>query len=269
LVRIAFPSPSARRPFSSQATLQGKFDDINQSKKKRKGSDRDPKTPDAWTYEGESRRGDYGKATRSGGATAAREPVNPLDLTDVTTKLAELEAHYRDAIKKLRTGGRFNPDVIGDVKVHYRSTKQEFRLRELAAIVPGQGRKISLLCHEEESIKPIVSAIQSHPDFNQQPQRSDDNPLELTLYIEPETKEQKTEKLKAACLKWRERIRGLRHQRDRTVGKWLDEGLVLKDQRKKADESVGKAQAKAFKVIDDLEKEAAAAFAREAVQGKG
>ncbi|KAL2756577.1 hypothetical protein ACRALDRAFT_1062311 [Sodiomyces alcalophilus JCM 7366] len=184
--------------------------------------------------------------------------ADPLDLADLTTRWSALESHYRDALRKLSTGGRFNPDVIGTLPVTpdpKRAPGERYPLRELAQVVPRQGRHVSLLVHEKAHIKPIVDAIQASPDFNQQPQRSPDDELELTLTIEPESRDHLATRAHALTHTWRERVRQASEKRRKVHAKWLAQKEVVPDLKRRADAEVLKAQTKVLGVIDKLEKE--------------
>ncbi|ROT39532.1 ribosome recycling factor [Sodiomyces alkalinus F11] len=185
-------------------------------------------------------------------------PADLLDLTDLTTRWSALDAHYRDALKKLSTGGRFNPDVIGALPVTpdpKHDPGQRYPLRELAQVVPRQGRIVSLLVHDKAHVRPIVDAVQASPDFNQQPQRSPDNDLELTLTVEPERREDLAARAHALTHIWRDRVRQATEKRRKVHAKWLVQKEVVPDLKRRADAEVLKVQTKVLGGIDTLEKE--------------
>lgn len=65
----------------------------------------------------------------------------------ITKSLEKLE---RD-LSKLRTGGRFNPELLENLKVVLRKdAKESFRLGDLAQVLPKGGRSIVLLVGEKE-----------------------------------------------------------------------------------------------------------------------
>lgn len=161
-------------------------------------------------------------------------------------------------LKKLKAGGRFNPDLIGQVRVQpdRKDGGASYPLRELAQIVPKGGRTISILVHEAESIKPIMSAIQASKEFNQQPQRDPDNELELVLKMELEKREDVVKRVKAVCHEWRERVRQVRQKRDKVHAAWKKDGLLLPDVKRKADTELDKVIKAKMSEIDAAEKEA-------------
>jgi ribosome recycling factor len=184
-------------------------------------------------------------------------PEQPLDFSDVLSRWAAIDEFHNDIVKKMRSGGRFNPDAIGNVPVQPdKKSPETFALHELAQVVPRSGRTISLLVHEKEYIKPIISAIQASPDFNQQPQRSEDNELELILKVELEKKEEMVKRLKESCQAWRLKIRQAKSKRDKVTDKWRKSKAVLVDVAKKADTDLQKLQDKKMTEIDKIEEQA-------------
>ncbi|ETS74802.1 hypothetical protein PFICI_13286 [Pestalotiopsis fici W106-1] len=198
-------------------------------------------------------------SSSSGGSSQhpTPNPEEPLDFADVQSRLAKASEAPAEALKKLKSGGRFNPDLIGSLRVQ--PDKKEaatYPLRELAQVVPKGGRTISLLVHEEASIKPIMSAIQASRDFNQQPQRDPDNELELVLKMELESREDVARRAKAVCHEWREKVRQVRQKRDKVHAAWKKDGLLLPDAKRKADTELDKVIKAKVAEIDAAEKEA-------------
>ncbi len=154
-------------------------------------------------------------------------------------------------------GGRFNPNQLGALSVPVKPEGEEaataFPLRELAQVVPRSGRTVSLLVNEKAYLKPIMSAVQASPDFNQQPQRSDDNELELLLRVEMERPEELVRRIKEATQGWRERVRQARTKHDKALKDARKKGTLLPDTLKKVEKEVQKLQDKKMKEIDNLE----------------
>ncbi|KAK0618072.1 ribosome recycling factor domain-containing protein [Bombardia bombarda] len=191
----------------------------------------------------------------------ANRPVpdssKPFDLADLTYAFDKADRHFTEDLKKQRVGSRFNADVMGAIPVQPdKKNPQTFPLRELATVSPLTGRKWSIMAFEEESVKPIMSAIQKSDDFNQQPQRSEDNPLELTISVEPERAEALVKRAKDACHAWRNKIRDESHKREGVHKRWHAAKLVTKDDVVTLREKVHKAQEDRMKVIAQREKEA-------------
>ncbi|KAI1424516.1 ribosome recycling factor [Xylaria sp. FL1777] len=182
-------------------------------------------------------------------------PDEPLNFADVESRLQKHAEHFRASLKKMQTGARFDPDVIGGLQVTIsKKTGEAYPLRELAQVVPRGGRAVSLLVHDEEYVKPIMSAVQASPQFNQQPQRDADNELELTLKVEPETREDLVKRVKAGAHEWRERVRAVRQKRDKLHVTWRKDGSLGPDLKRTADKDLDKIIKAAISEVDEAEK---------------
>jgi ribosome recycling factor len=185
--------------------------------------------------------------------------LNPFDFTDLQTAFDRAEKRFLDDLKKLRTGGRFNADTIGSIPVQPdKKDPQTFPLHQLATVAPLGGRRWSILAFEETSVKPIMSAVQRSEQFNQQPQRSEDNPLELTMTVEPERAEALVKRAKEVCQAWRTRVREEAHKRGEMHKKWREERVVGSDDLYKLREKLQKLQDERMKGILGKEKEVVA-----------
>ncbi|KAL7939633.1 ribosome recycling factor domain-containing protein [Trichoderma chlorosporum] len=183
-------------------------------------------------------------------------PEDPLDFSSLTAAYVSIDAHFKTQLQAVLHGGRFNPDALGALPVAIKDedgAKVSFPLRELAQIVPRSGRIISLLVNERDYLKPIMSAVQASKDFNQQPQRSDDNELELLLKVEMERKDDLVRRVKDACQGWRDRVRQARTKHEKALKDWKKSGAVLPDVVRKADKELQKLQDKKMKDIDGEE----------------
>ena len=191
------------------------------------------------------------------------DPENPLDFSSVTAAFAVQDAHFKSQLHALLHGGRFNPDSIGALPVTVKSSSsgttddgsgvESFPLRELAQVVPRSGRTISLLVNDREYIKPIMSAVQASPDFNQQPQRSEDNDLELLLRVEMERREDLLRRLRDVTQTWRDRVRHARTKHDKVLKDWKKNKVLTADMARKAETELQKVQNKKMKEIDEEE----------------
>ncbi|KAI0186300.1 ribosomal recycling factor [Xylaria flabelliformis] len=185
------------------------------------------------------------------------DPEEPLNFADVESRLQKHADHFTPSLKKMQTGGRFDPDAVGALQVTVNKKAGEaYPLRELAQVVPRGGRAVSLLVHEAEYVKPIMSAVQTSADFNQQPQRDPDNELELILKIEPETRDDLVKRVKAAAHEWRERIRAVRQKRDKLHVTWKKDKAVGPDLKRTADKELEKIIKAAVAEVDEAEKNA-------------
>ncbi|KAI0966480.1 ribosome recycling factor [Xylaria arbuscula] len=187
-------------------------------------------------------------------------PDEPLNFADVESRLSKHTEHFK-ALLKQQSGAKFDADVIGALRVATdKKTGETYPLRELAQVVPRGGRAVSLLVHEADYVKPIMSAVQASPQFNQQPQRDADNELELILKIEPEKREDVVKRVKGSAHEWRERVRAVRQKRDKLHATWKKDGLMGPDLKRTADKELEKVIKAATAEIDEAEKNALKAF---------
>ncbi|KAI0849641.1 ribosome recycling factor [Daldinia vernicosa] len=184
-------------------------------------------------------------------------PEEPLNFADVESRIRRSDEHHRELLKKLRVGGRFNPDVVGALRVQpdRKDPSVTYPLREVAQVISRGGRTISLIAHEAAYVKPIMSAVQASADFNQQPQRDPDNELELILKIEPETRDDLLRRAKAVCNDWRDRVRSVRQKRDKQHVTWRKNNEIGPDLKRTADKELDKIIKAKMVEIDDLEKD--------------
>ncbi|KAK3396568.1 ribosome recycling factor domain-containing protein [Sordaria brevicollis] len=186
-------------------------------------------------------------------------PETPYDLSDLTYAFDRAEKHYTDLLKTFRSGSRFSAESIGNLPIFpdKKDTSVSYPLRDLATVaqVSGSGRKWSILCFDESSIKPIMSAVQKSPDFNQQPQRSEENPLELTITVEPERAEDLQKRVKELCQQWKDKLRAESHKRETLHKKWKTAGSILADDVVSLKTKVQKLQDDRMKVVAQREKE--------------
>ncbi|KAK0731139.1 ribosome recycling factor domain-containing protein [Lasiosphaeris hirsuta] len=183
------------------------------------------------------------------------DPENPTVFNDVTEQFQKAQAHTEEQVAQLLSGGRFNAKVIGALPVQPdRKSTQVYPLRELATVSPLGGRRFSILAFEESSIKPILSAVQKSDDFNQQPQRNEENPLELTLTVEPERADALIKRAKDLYHTWRELLREETHKRNKLHAKWQADGTITVDVSKNCRTKLQVLQTKYMDAINKAEK---------------
>ncbi|KAK4457994.1 ribosome recycling factor domain-containing protein [Cladorrhinum samala] len=184
-------------------------------------------------------------------------PETPFEFADLTYAFDKAEKRYAEELRKLRAGGRFNADVIGAVPVTLdKNSRTSFPLRELATVAPLGGRRWSILAFEEDSVKHIQAAVQRSEHFNQQPQRSEDNPLELIMTVELERADTLAKHAKEICQNWRNKLRDEAHKRETLHKRWKADKLIVDDDLFKLKEKMKKLQDDKMKVIAAKEKEA-------------
>ena len=195
------------------------------------------------------------ESTHDDAASSKDDVDDPLDMSAVTSAYAPIDQHFKMQLSNMVHGGRFNPTNLGNLSVPIKDEDgpTNYPLRELAQIVPRSGRSISLLVNEKEYIKPIMSAVQSSKEFNQQPQRSEDNELELLLTVERERKDEVIKRVKETTQAWREGVRRARSKHEKKLQGWKKKGTVLPDLVKRAEKELQKVQDKKMKEIDQEE----------------
>jgi hypothetical protein len=98
-----------------------------------------------------------GKKDKSKGSTVdfshsdtAAAAADPLDLSLLHDGIAEALQRLKDDLSKLRAGGRLNPDVIENLRVHLKGGKESVRLGDLAQVIPKGGRMLTIMVGEED-----------------------------------------------------------------------------------------------------------------------
>ncbi|KAL2154445.1 hypothetical protein VTH82DRAFT_3121 [Thermothelomyces myriococcoides] len=207
------------------------------------------------------------------------EPPNPFDFSDVQAAFDRVEKRFSEELKTLRSGGRSAAEMIGAIPVQLgKQAGTTCPLHELATVAPFGGggggggggvmggggagrRRWSILAFDEASVKPIINAVQRAEGFGgQQPQRIPDNPLELTVTVEPERADALARRAKDVCQAWRDRIRDETHRRTELHKKWRASRLILSDDVHRLKEKLQKLQDDRMKVIQAKEKEIVAAI---------
>jgi hypothetical protein len=90
-------------------------------------------------------------------------PGDPFDLSQLHIGIADALTRFKDDLSKLRSGGRLNPEVIENLRLHLvKGSKETAKLGELAQVVPKGGRTIAIIVGEED-----VSL--NHHRFSQHP----------------------------------------------------------------------------------------------------
>ncbi|OAQ76175.1 ribosomal recycling factor [Purpureocillium lilacinum] len=247
-LKLVAPCACSARPFSSSSALQ--------KKRKIAPAANSPSRADKASSQLAS--SSSHSSSSAGGADAAEDP---LDFSSLIAAYGPIDAHFKAQLQSVLHGGRFNPSTLGALPVTVKSTEsasasasgqhhETFPLRELAQVVPRSGRTISLLVNDRAYIKPIMSAVQASREFNQQPQRAEDNDLELLLRVELERRDELVRRVREATQGWRERVRQARTRHDKALKEGKRTGAVLPDVMKRAEKELQKVQDKKMKEID-------------------
>ena len=96
-----------------------------------------------------------GKAAREEKNSSAAEKSSavedPNDFSTLEAGIQKTLTRLQDELSKLRTGGRFNPELLEGVRVQLKKdNKQSIRLGDLAQVVPKGGKSIVVLVGEAD-----------------------------------------------------------------------------------------------------------------------
>lgn len=82
---------------------------------------------------------------------ASADDSDPFDFTALQQGIDKSLDKLKNDLSKLRTGGRFNPEVLEALRVKLsKDSKENFRLGDLAQVLPKGGRSIQLLVGEKD-----------------------------------------------------------------------------------------------------------------------
>ncbi|KAH9220589.1 ribosome recycling factor-domain-containing protein [Leptodontidium sp. 2 PMI_412] len=141
-----------------------------------------------------------GRADREEAVSSqSNEAEDPYDFSTLESSIEKVLEKLKNDLSKLRTGGRFNPEVLENLRVHLvKDSKTSEKLGDLAQVLPKGGRSLMILVGEKDHVKPIISAIQGSKDLNLQPVQDGNNAAQLNVPIPPPTKESRDLALSAA-----------------------------------------------------------------------
>lgn len=76
---------------------------------------------------------------------------DPFDFSTLEAGIENVTKRLSEELEKLRTGGRFNPDTLVNLRVHLvKDSKATERLGDLAQVLPKGGRSLILLVGEKD-----------------------------------------------------------------------------------------------------------------------
>ncbi|KAK4565470.1 hypothetical protein LTR86_004087 [Recurvomyces mirabilis] len=128
--------------------------------------------------------------TNSKGSPSTTPTDDPFDFTTLEADIASAIERLKTDLSKLRAGGRFNPEVLENLRVQPdKSSNQTVKLSDVAQVIP-KGRVVQIMVGEKDHIKPTTTAIQSSTlSLTPQPDPTGTNPLLLIINIPPPTAE--------------------------------------------------------------------------------
>ena len=93
-----------------------------------------------------------GKAAREEKQAAGQDVAgdDPGNFTTLEADIAASIERLRDDLSKLRAGGRFNPEVLENLRVQPdKNSKQNVKLSDLAQVIP-KGRTVQIMVGEKD-----------------------------------------------------------------------------------------------------------------------
>ncbi|KAL8297148.1 hypothetical protein RB597_006299 [Gaeumannomyces tritici] len=181
------------------------------------------------------------------------DPENADDFGEVEELYARLTRRTQEKLQAMRQGGRFSPDALGRVPVVLAKGSPAVPLSEAALVDVQGGRVVQLTLFEPSHRRAVMSAIQSSPQFNQQPQPDPDDEAVLTLKVEPERLEDQLRAVKEACHGLRDGLRRATAARQKKHAQWGRAALILPDAVVQLNKKIQKMQDAQMKEVDLME----------------
>lgn len=115
-------------------------------------------TPNLSKKGGKAAREEKASAQKDSGSAAATAE-DPSDFSALEADIAAAVERLKDDLSKLRAGGRFNPEVLENLRVQpEKSSTAKVKLGDLAQVVP-KGRTVQVIVGEKDvSVPPVFSA---------------------------------------------------------------------------------------------------------------
>lgn len=83
-------------------------------------------------------------------AVRPKSVEDPFDFSELSEAIQKAHTVLKDGLSKLRAGGRFNPEVVENLRVSLeKGTKETVRLGDLAQCVP-RGRVLNVMAGEKQ-----------------------------------------------------------------------------------------------------------------------
>lgn len=185
-------------------------------------------------------------APRDSQKTGTKESPEEFDASDFSTLhtgITKALDKLASDLSKLRTGGRFNPELLEALRVHLeKDSKTSHRMSELGQVLPKSGRSLMILVGEHAHVRPIMSAMQNS-DLNLQPVQDPHNANQLNVALPAPTKESRDKALAAAQEAGEGAKSGITHARgvmQKRLRKMELERLALPDELKRAHKEMEK-----------------------------
>jgi ribosome recycling factor len=92
-----------------------------------------------------------GKPAKVRGLPTTASADDPMDLSGLEDEIASAMKRLDQDLSMLRTGGRFNPETLENLRVSLsKDRKKSARLRELAQVLPKGGRSMTIVVGDKE-----------------------------------------------------------------------------------------------------------------------
>ncbi|KAI9680077.1 MAG: hypothetical protein M1817_005093 [Caeruleum heppii] len=208
----------------------------------------------------------YGAPSPAASSPATPGKDDPFDLSALTKSIADALTKLEDTLSKLRSGGRFNPEVLEGLRVEIvkgqgsrgaeakQQEKVKVRLGDLAQVVP-KGRMVQVMVGEAEHIKPITRALHSSTDTLSPLPPAPQNPLTILLPLPPPTADSRKAAVSAASVATQaavEAVRNARAGQQKKLRRMELDRVVTRDVLEKAKRSMESTVEKAMGQVKDV-----------------
>lgn len=191
------------------------------------------------------------------GTKASPQEYDASDFTMLHEGITKSLTKLDEDLSKLRTGGRFNPELLESVRVSLdKDSKETFKISELAQVLPKGGRSLMILVGEHDHVKHIISSIQNS-SLNLQPVQDPHNANQLNVPLPPPTKESRDAAQAAAQAAGTKAITAITNTRgvmQKHLRKMEIEKLALPDELKRAHKEMEKIVQEGQKKVKDVVK---------------
>lgn len=185
-----------------------------------------------------------------------------FDFSELESKIMKAMEQLTHDLSQLRSGGRFNPNRLEELKVELGKDgeKRIERLKNLAQVIV-KGRNVQIQVHDEEHVKPVNTSIATST-LNLTPHGpTKDAPATLTIQVPPPTGESRMEAVasanqaaEAALVKIKD-ARGKHHKKLRAMG--VDKKVRpddLQKAQKQMEDVVKRGNEEVKRIQDDVKK---------------
>lgn len=97
-------------------------------------------------------------STEAASASGSNNAPDPFDFTSLHDGIGRAISRFKEDLQKLRAGGRFNPEVLTNLRVQVsKNSNDKVKLGDVAQVVPKGGRAVTVIVGEEDVRKPFFS----------------------------------------------------------------------------------------------------------------